>query len=583
MRHLIKLLLLVLALTHGTLALAQSVANILYRTIGTFNPTELYVTDVAVDTFGNVHTVDYFHRSITKYSPAGEILLRFVDNDALGLPRRIALDEFGRMFVVYDGWTGIGVYTPDGQRINYINVDWGSSKTTGIAARAGKLYVTSSADATTPRIYDISTGKQSGTIPLPAVSPHQTRRPADVVVMPDGSFYIADRGLMRIEEFDALGQHRATIKLKRGTEPGHISHLTAIAVDQGRNIYVSDRYGYSVSKFTSTGKFIRRIGEKGKGIGRFDNHLGIAYSIIDDTIWVAGYHNHDIQQFDSNGTPLQQWTGFESGPADFAYMEGVVASRDKIYIADRYNQRIQVFHKESGQHLFNFGQRGDDPESDDLEFPRALAIDREENIYVAEYRRIKKFTPDGQYLAHYNYLPPKTDKISDIKGSQGIVVTPKNILFFTDRANANIDKRNATTGATLKVLGPGLTQPLAQPWGITFSKHKRHLFITDASANSVVVLDTKGQLINRWTMPTRVYGVAFDDKNRILYVGGVNRIFAYTPDGSLIRSWDGRNPDQRRDFKNIAFGHLFVDTQGYLYASDLIGTVNVFRPSNDIQ
>ena len=560
---------------------AQTVADQLYRTIGTFNPTELYVTDVAVGSDGAIHAVDYFHRTITKYSSTGSIIWRIVDPMAKGLPRRITLDENDHTYVVYDGWTNVGVYDTNGNRLRYINVDWGSSKTTGIAARGGKLYATSSVNGTVPRIYDIATGAMTGEIVLPPLGGDAVRRPADVIVLNDGSVYIMDRAAMRVEMFDSQGGYTGGVHFERGTQPGQLTHLTALAIDVNGNIYISDRYSYSVTKFSPTGEFLWRIGEKGKGPGRFDQHLGIAYSSRDDTVWVAGYHNHDIQQFNAEGTPIQQWVGFESGPGDFAYAEGVAASTDRIYVADRYNQRIQVFDKNSGQHLFSFGQRGDDPESNDLEFPRGLAIDRENNIYVAEYRRVKKFTPDGEYLTHYDYRAPASGNKADIKGAQGLAVTPASILFFADRANSQVDKRNASTGELLRPLGAAVPQRLQQPWGVAFSKSERHLYITDGSANSVVVLGRTGAFLGQWSTPTRPYGVAVDDKYGIVYVGGVNRIFAYTLGGTLLRSWDARNSEQLNRASNVTFGHLFVDEQGAVYASDMVGTVNIYRRQAD--
>lgn len=560
---------------------AETVASQLFRTLGTFNPTELYVTDVAIGSDGAIHTVDYFHRTITKYSSTGSIIWRFVDPLAKGLPRRITLDENDNTYVVYDGWTNVGVYDANGERLRYINVDWGTSKTTGIAARGGKFYATSSADGTVPRIYDIATGAMTAEIVLPPLGGNAVRRPADVIVLNDGSVYIMDRAAMRVEMFDSQGGYTGGVTFERGRQPGQLTHLTAIAIDRDRNIYISDRYNYSVTKFSPTGAFLWRIGEKGKGPGRFDQHLGIAYSPTDDSIWVAGYHNHDIQQFSAEGAPLQQWVGFESGPGDFAYAEGVAASTDRVYIADRYNQRIQVFDKNSGQHLFSFGQRGDDPESNDLEFPRALAIDRENNIYVAEYRRIKKFTPDGEYLTHYNYRAPASGNTADIKGTQGLAVTPANILFFTDRANSQIDKRNATTGEQLRPLGTAIPQGLQQPWAVAFSKAERRLYTTDATAKSVIVLGRTGEFLGQWPTPTRPYGIAVDDNNGIVYVGGVNRIFAYTLAGALLSSWDARNSEQRNRTSNVTFGHLFVDAQGHLYASDMLGTVNIYRRQAD--
>ena len=59
-----------------------------------------------------------------------------------------------------------------------------------------------------------------------------------------------------------------------------------ISTDAKGNVYVADRRGYSVVKFTSDGEFVNRVGGRGEGPGEFRQGPGVV-AACQDTIWVV--------------------------------------------------------------------------------------------------------------------------------------------------------------------------------------------------------------------------------------------------------------------------------------------------------
>jgi sugar lactone lactonase YvrE len=81
---------------------------------------------------------------------------------------------------------------------------------------------------------------------------------------------------------------------------------TDVAFDSKGNVFVSDGYKNSqVQKFTKDGEFVTRWGSRGNGPGQFNLPHGIAVGPNDD-VFVADRSNNRIQVFDNNGKYLRE-------------------------------------------------------------------------------------------------------------------------------------------------------------------------------------------------------------------------------------------------------------------------------------
>ncbi|MCZ4245189.1 NHL repeat-containing protein [Pedobacter punctiformis] len=175
-----------------------------------------------------------------------------------------------------------------------------------------------------------------------------------------------------------------------GTGPSQFNFNMHVEADKANNIYVSDEGANRVLKFDQTGKFleqfysgsgaraivffsngnyiatrtqsssyiqiynankqlIREWGTYGAGDSNFGNVEEIA---LDDeqNIWIVDGVNHRIKKYDQNGNLLLKFGKQGSANGDFDAPFGICYFKNKIYVSDTRNSRVQVFDK-SGKYL----------------------------------------------------------------------------------------------------------------------------------------------------------------------------------------------------------------------------------------
>ena len=192
---------------------------------------------------------------------------------------------------------------------------------------------------------------------------------------PDGSLLFTDSRLNQVWQIDggALSMFSDSVKLNQPT---------GIAYNRNRDeIWLVETGAHRISLFSSEGKWIRNIGERGLGPGSF-NYPTFIWIDASGRIYVVDSMNFRVQIFDSKGGFIS--TFGESGDAtgDMARPKGVaVDSEGHIYVADALFHVVQIFDRE-GRYLFSFGGQG----QDDGEFwmPLGIYIDGKDFIYVAD-------------------------------------------------------------------------------------------------------------------------------------------------------------------------------------------------------
>jgi DNA-binding beta-propeller fold protein YncE len=205
--------------------------------------------------------------------------------------------------------------------------------------------------------------------------------------------YIADL-TDRIQVFDREGKY-----LRGWRTPAlNIDGPTGLTVDRLGRLLVADTHFYRVLVYSPNGEILFQIGDgiQGTEKGRFGYPTDV---VIDKAgnFYVSEYGENDrIQVFSPDGKWLRQWGGHGVEPGEFLRPRAMaIDDQDRIYVADSCNHRIQVFDTQ-GNVLKIWGSRGSAPGQ--MTFPYDLSIGPDKMLYVVEYggSRVQKFTLDGK-------------------------------------------------------------------------------------------------------------------------------------------------------------------------------------------
>ncbi len=193
--------------------------------------------------------------------------------------------------------------------------------------------------------------------------------------------YVADSALGKVFVFNPKGKLVRTIK--------GMQRPTGLAWDrQSGRLYVVDTTDHKVVAFGPDGRRLLEFGRRGTGNGEFNfpSHV----TIRGDRLYVNDTMNFRLQVFDLDGTFVSSFGSHGDGSGDFAQPKGVgVDSEGHVYVVDALFNRVQIF-DDKGKLLLVFGDDGGAPGGFWLPSGLHIAQDR---IYVADSynRRIQIF------------------------------------------------------------------------------------------------------------------------------------------------------------------------------------------------
>ena len=183
----------------------------------------------------------------------------------------------------------------------------------------------------------------------------------------DEKIYIVDCFNHRVQIFDVsdIKNIRYIANLgttgSAGTDDTHFNKPSGVAVSAtGDRIYVADSGNNRIQIFNgNTLEHIKTLGtgynpdlDTGKVVlsnTQFSKPSGVAVSATGDRIYVADTNNHRVQIFDGEsynyiaGLGTNGASGISNKQFTFPHGIAVSATGDRIYVADQFNQRVQIF------------------------------------------------------------------------------------------------------------------------------------------------------------------------------------------------------------------------------------------------
>lgn len=284
-------------------------------------------------------------------------------------------------------------------------------------------------------------------------------------VVPPGSATCINRGEANppILEFDPSG------RLLKSFGAGLFAYPHAFTVDNNGNLWVSDVndsetvlgmsaknaagvvMGQEVLKLSADGKVLMTLGKEGvagNGPDTFDRPTGVAIAPNGD-IFVSDGHNPNkfntarIVKFTKDGQFIKTWGRKGAAPGEFDEPHDIFigGSQNRVYVADRRNNRIQVFDQD-GNFIVAWRQFGQ---------PSSVFVGKDDTIYVgASFRdpAAKKGELRGIVIGDARdgslkaFIPDPSDLDKVVRGTSasGIAADEMGNVFAADVGTQNLRK-----------------------------------------------------------------------------------------------------------------------------------------------
>jgi hypothetical protein len=293
---------------------------------------------------------------------------------------------------------------------------------------------------------------------------------ADVDVDADDNVYVFNRSAHPVMIFDKDGNF-LDYWGEIGSGPYAFVYPHGITIGHDGCVYTADVENHSVRKWTKEGKLLMVLGRPFMPSPEFSGipfnrptHFTVAAN--GDYYVSDGYNNANIHCFDQEGRHKFSFGGRGAGPGQFDTIHSLWIDHedgDKLYCADRYNNRVQFFSKD-GKFLGMW---------ENLLMANSVRKGRDGLFYVAELsNRVTVLKADGTIVARWGHdgAHPVTGSASR-EGERRITIDPR-----PEKEQTKYGALPTAAAATMKLMGtkvmyepgPGL---FCAPHGISVDSH----------------------------------------------------------------------------------------------------------------
>ncbi len=257
-------------------------------------------------------------------------------------------------------------------------------------------------------------------------------QPTGVAVNAAGHVFVFNKGNRKLMEFDANGQY------VRSLGDGIFKDPHGLRIDPEGNIWTTDVASHLVIKMSPEGRVLMVLGENGRS-GLYDElrdrilffkPADIAFGRNGEIYVADGYGNARMVHLDKYGKRIRTWGEEGTANGDFDNPHNVVFFKNRLYVADRNNKRVQVFDQE-GKFVEAWTHLGK---------PWGLAISPERNLYMTDgdAEKIYKLNTDGSIQSVFQGGPGT--QIGNFYTAHGIAVGPQEELYVTEVLNWRVQK-----------------------------------------------------------------------------------------------------------------------------------------------
>ena len=230
--------------------------------------------------------------------------------------------------------------------------------------------------------------------------------PWRVIVENEGDIYVVDTSNHRIQLWQLNSSFGLTVAGLgvSGSSASQLSNPEDIFRDEkSEALYITDTYNHRIMRYlrnASAGTVVAGGNNGGNSNIQLSTPTGARFSVSTDTLLIVNFATNNMVQWKIGDLNRTVFTGNINGAAGSTstQLSGpsclVTDPMGNLYVADRYNHRIQFFLLDQPNGTTIAGKTGiSGSNSTLLSGPSDVAVDTQLNLYVADYgnHRIQKF------------------------------------------------------------------------------------------------------------------------------------------------------------------------------------------------
>ncbi len=257
-------------------------------------------------------------------------------------------------------------------------------------------------------------------------------QPTGVAVDSRGHVYVFNKGNRQLMEFDAAGAYVRSLGHGLFVDPH------GLRIDRHDHIWTTDLETHLVLKMDRHGTVLMVLGQRNtpglydddRASVLFDKPADVGFGANGDIYVADGYGNHRVAHLKADGEFVRAWGKKGSAQGEFDNPHNIVVDRNRVYVADRYNKRIQVFGLD-GSFVSAWTHLGK---------PWGLAVSPERNLYAVDgdHEVIYKLDMEGQVLGKYTAGAGR--RPGQLRAAHGLAVGPQEELYVTEILNWRVQK-----------------------------------------------------------------------------------------------------------------------------------------------
>jgi DNA-binding beta-propeller fold protein YncE len=294
----------------------------------------IFITPYKIDALTQLPQIAYLD-SFTEDEEEGNI----------SFPSFVFAEPVRNEIYVIDSMSRIIIYTSDFFPIFTLSRKDGIEVPQGLTVDGeGNLYVVQSPSKENPRskisVFNASL-KWTRDIYLEGFEEADSFIPHRLAVDKKGNLYVAGYYYPGILILNNKGQ---LIDIISPEEDGKKVKVNSVTLNKEGRIYIVSEEVSRIYVYDENRKFLFKFGEKGGSTGKLSRPQAVGVDNRTGRIYVVDYMRHTISVYDRDGKYLTEFGGLGWGEGWFQYPKDIaVDSSGRIFIADTFNNRIQVF------------------------------------------------------------------------------------------------------------------------------------------------------------------------------------------------------------------------------------------------